>query len=57
MVPNPQGQLVPGLRVRVPRQHVPPQRAQIAHNAAARAQQPTPPVAAYDDGLDDEIPF
>ena len=52
-----QGRMVDGLRVRIPRQA--PARAQIAPNAAARAQQPMPPVAAYDDGFDDsaEIPF
>ena len=54
-----QGRMVDGLRVRIPRQA--PARASVAPNARERAMASAndapPPVAAYDDGLDDEIPF
>jgi hypothetical protein len=54
-----QGKMVDGLRVRIPRQA--PARASVAPNARERAMasanEAPPPVAAYDDGLDDEIPF
>jgi hypothetical protein len=56
--------MVDGLRIRVPRQ---PQQQQAsapvrtAPNARDRAMAPShespPPTSAYDDGLDDEIPF
>ena len=52
-----QGRMVDGLRVRIPRQA--PARAQIAPNAAARAQQPTMANNSYADLNDDldEVPF
>jgi hypothetical protein len=62
MVPNPQGQLVPGLRVRVPKQKS--ATVTVAPNARTRAEQPAmagngpAPVEAYEDGFDDqEVPF
>jgi hypothetical protein len=51
------GQMVDAIRVRVPKQK--PATASVAPNARARAEAapPTPPVTAYEDELDDEIPF
>ncbi len=54
-----QGKMVDGIRIRIPPPKAPGKVA-IASNARDRAvaeMQTAPPVAAYDDGLDDSIPF
>lgn len=54
-----QGRMVDGLRVRVPRQKPAPVRTDPNdRDREGETMTQTPPIAAYDDGLDDgEIPF